>query len=72
MQIMKLRIDKKIGNNLSIVIFSGLKNQTLQNTGTIILSVSEYQKFAIALKLGSQQMSAHFVVSFENEKKFEV
>ncbi len=72
MLIMKLRIDRRIYDDLQVTIFMGEENQTLQNIGSLNLTIKEYQFMGTALSLGGNIMKARFKVIFENEDKFNI
>jgi hypothetical protein len=59
MLVIKVRSEKLPGERIRDTIFIGEKGQTLQNAGSIILRVGEWQMFGALLLMGAEQVRRH-------------
>ena len=54
--ICKLRLERADPNRIRVRVFCGADEEHLEQTGTLLLHVGEYQTLSCALLMGSKQM----------------
>ena len=65
MTILKLRAKESGEDRVTVAVFAGRENRTLQLAGTLHLYVGEYQLLGSALKLGAVQQMGQLKVVCE-------
>ncbi len=63
--IVKLVSRQTAGGRIEETVFVGEEGQTMQNAGTLLLDVGEWQAFGAALSLGARQMHGRLTVVFD-------
>lgn len=66
---LKLRLKRTANNQIHVTFFIGEAGQTLQNAGSILVHIGEWQLFGAAVLHGSKIMQKHLSLLVEGEEE---
>jgi hypothetical protein len=57
--VIKLKSEASINDTIRETVFVGVEGQTLQNAGSLLLRMGEWQMFGALMLIGAEQVRAH-------------